>query len=532
MIFTGKIKHFIHWQDSLRFAFRARLAYSRPFRPSDMFTLQVAGSAVATEILFAPRPGASFAARPLVQARIRYAPDLPVVLERPSGWPGARVLTLRGEIPVGIAGGKLVFTLGSPGSHSVYDANGAVLHLFAEPESVDLPPADALDLAAAGILPDPEKLQTTALQAVLDRAAGQPGAVVYFPAGVYRSGALFASGSTRLHLAPGAILRGSANPADYTSHRDALDSGRLSYPNPVAHGALLTFIGGHGGGLVGGGALDGSGHLLREYLADGRARELRLNLVAALGCRDLVLRDVQLRDSEFWNTHLYRCENVRIARVAVINEIPHRGWNPHIRDIFWNNADGINSDTCRDVLIEDSFFHTGDDCLTLKLTAPDGTESGAELTDITMRRCVLCSSTSAMKVGTETRGALVERVRFEDMLVLPDHTGSVATISIFDQATVRDVLYRDVRSLAPCRFIDVTIRPRRPDQSAFGSLSKLRFEDLSLLEAGPCQLFGHSPTHAIEDLLFQRVAIQRRPVATLADLNLAQAPHVRGLRFA
>jgi hypothetical protein len=498
-----------------------------------MFSLNVVGKPLAPNLLFRARPGASFSSRPLAVAGFPHTPDLPIVLERAEGWAGSRVLTLRGEIPVGIAGDKLVFTLGAPGSYSVYDPEGAVVHLFAQAAPADAVSPDALDVTVHGVRADaPEFLQTTALQAVLDRAARRESATVYFPPGDYRTGALFASGSTRLHLAPGAVLRGSENPADYTTHAEAVAAGRLTYPNPVAYGALLTFAGGHGGGLVGGGALDGSGHRLREHLADGRAKELRLNLVAALGCREFVLHDVQLRDSEFWNTHLYRCERVRIARVAVLNEIPHRGWNPRIKDIFWNNADGINSDTCRDVQIEDSFFHTGDDCLTLKLTAPDGTETGAELTDIVMRRCVLCSSTSAMKVGTETRGALVERVRFEDMLVLPDHTGSVATISVFDQARVRDVLYRDICCEARCRFIDVTVRPRRPDQTAFGSIANLRFEDIALLEAGPCQLHGRSAAHGIDDLLFHRVFINRRPVATLADLHLTEAPHVRGLRFA
>jgi hypothetical protein len=498
-----------------------------------MFTLQVAGKTLNPTFLFPARPGAGYASRPLAFAEFAHRADLPVVLERPGGWAGSRVLTLRGEIPVGIAGGTLVFTLGAPGSYSVYGPEGAVVHLFAQPTPADAVPADAIAVTAHGARPGaPGGAQTTALQAVLDRAARRESATVYFPPGVYRSGALYASGSTRLHLAPGAVLQGSDDPADYLPHSAALAAGRLTYPNPVAHGALLTFVGGHGGGLVGGGALDGSGHRLRERLADGRAKELRLNLVAALGCRELVLRDVQLRDSEFWNTHLYRCERVRIARVAVLNEIPRRGWNPRIKDIFWNNADGINSDTCRDVQIEDSFFHTGDDCLTLKLTAPDGTETGAELTDIVMRRCVLCSSTSAMKVGTETRGALVERVRFEDMLVLPDHTGSVATISVFDQARVRDVLYRDIRSEARCRFIDVTVRPRHAGQTAFGSISNLRFEDVSLLETGPCLLHGRSAAHAIDDVFFHRVFVNRRPVAALADLNLAEAPHVRGLRFA
>jgi hypothetical protein len=496
-----------------------------------MFTLALDDQALPHTVLFAPRAGASFAARPLRFARFTRRADHRVVITRSESWPAStRVLTLDRDIPVSVADDRLAFTVSAEGSFSVYVGDACVLHLFAEPPHLTTAPAGALDATAHGVIPDSPALQTTALQALLDLAARQPGVTVYFPAGIYRTGALFASGSTRLHLHPDAVLQGSDDPADYLTHAQARAGGRLPVPGTVAYGALLTFSGGAGGGVVGGGTLDGAGHRLRERLADASLRSIQFNLVAAFGCDDLTFADVWLRDSEFWNTHLYRCSRVRIHRVKVLNEIPHRGWNPHVRDIFWNNADGINSDTCRDVLIEDCFIHTGDDCLTLKLTDPQGDDS-AVLEDIVMRRCVLCSSTSGMKVGTETRGLHVARARFEHMRVLPDHTGSVATISIFDVARVRDVLYRDIRCDADCRFIDVTVRARRPAQTRFGSLDGLRFERVRLRSAGPCILRGHSAEHAIDNVSFTDVQIAGHPLRSLAELGLTDTPFVASPHF-
>jgi hypothetical protein len=496
-----------------------------------MPTLALDGRPLPTTVLFAPRPGASFAARPLRFARFTRSGSHRIVLTRADGWPAeTRVLRLHRDVETEIDGAHLAFAISEDGSHSVYLGDTCLLHLFAEPVPDAEAPAAALIATAHGVVPDSPALQTGALQNLLDQAAREPGRTVYLPAGVYRTGALFASGSTRLHLHPDAVLQGSENPADYALHAEARAAGRLAVRGTVARGALLTFAGGAGGGLAGGGTLDGAGHRLRERLADASLPAIQFNLVAAFGCEDLEFSDVWLRDSEFWNTHLYRCARVRIHRVKVLNEIPHRGWNPHVPDIFWNNADGLNSDTCRDVVIEDCFIHTGDDCLTLKLTDPLGDDS-AVLEDIVMRRCVLCSSTSAMKVGTETRGRHVARARFEDMRVLPDHTGSVATLSVFDVARVHDVLYRDIRSDARCRFLDATVRERRPGQARFGTLQGLHFENVDLRSAGPCILRGHSAAHGLADVVFKDVRIGGRPLRALAELGLAEAPFVEGLRF-
>jgi polygalacturonase len=496
----------------------------------EFFLLQPDGHQRAIDILFAPRSEAAFASAPFRMIRTAFVPGCPVTLVRAAGWESVAIHSLAGAVPVHVAGTQLSFVPPQSGSYSFYQGTEALVHLFVEAPAADKPSPNAWKVTEHGVFPDSPAVQTVAIQTVLDHVAAAGGGTVYFPAGRYLTGSLFASGNTRIHLDPDCLLQGSRCSQDYLRHAAAVASGRLAQPNPVARAALLTFSGGKGGGLVGGGTLDGNGHRLREDLVTGAVDRHELNLVAAIGCEDFVLRDVFLRDSEFWNTHLYQCRNVRICRVKVINEIPHRNWNPKVQNIFWNNADGINSDTCQNVEITDSFFHTGDDCLTLKLTGPfDG--PSVELTDIVMRGCTLRSSTSAMKIGTETRGEQVNGVVFEEMLVLPDHTGSVATLSVFDFAHVRNVLYRRIRSEARTRFIDITVRPRRVGQTRFGSIRNLRFEDVQLRGTGACVFYGQSAENDIREVQMVRVVSDGQPVRSLADLNLTEAPHVNNLTF-
>lgn len=493
-----------------------------------MLQVCVEGLPVTVSNLFAVNHKGSFTPRRLRVVRLPHKAGLLIDISD-----GGPVETLRcvSRHPFESAASPLGLQIAPsvPGWYSIHRGAAPVVQIEVVPAAPEAP-ADALRAQAFGLRPDAPHLQTEALQQLLDTAAAQGGGSIRIPAGRYRTGPLFSSGATRIYLEDGAVIEGSDDPRDYFVASAIRRREALARRNPVGKAALLTFSGGAGGGLFGPGRLDGSGHLLRQHVAGAPKRMLEINLLVAIDCQGLRIEGCGLWNSEFWNTHLIGCQDVAIRRVSVINEIPFRGWNPHVRGIFWNNADGINSDGCSGVLIEDCFIHTGDDCLTLKLTDATLGES-AVLEHLVMRRCLLCSSTSAMKIGTETRGVRVEDVLFEDMLVLPSHTGSVATVSIFDHAAVKDVTYRKIQSLADTRFLDVTVRPRRADQTRFGSLRNLCFDTVSVTCAGPSILHGQSEQAPIDGLEFRSVRVAGKPVESIGSLNLQSTPFVYNLSF-
>lgn len=71
---------------------------------------------------------------------------------------------------------------------------------------------DITDFGASG---DGATLNTSAIQAAVDACAENGGGTVHVPAGVFVSGSIFLKSNIEFHLSPGAVLRGSADLADY-----------------------------------------------------------------------------------------------------------------------------------------------------------------------------------------------------------------------------------------------------------------------------------------------------------------------------
>lgn len=80
----------------------------------------------------------------------------------------------------------------------------------------------------------------------------------------------------------------------------------------------------------------------------------RPNLIQAVNCTGLELDGLTLRDAAFWTVHPAYCTGVHVHHVT----IRARMYAP--------NVDGIDPDSCRDVLIEDNDIGCGDDHIAIK----------------------------------------------------------------------------------------------------------------------------------------------------------------------
>ena len=65
------------------------------------------------------------------------------------------------------------------------------------------------------------------------------------------------------------------------------------------------------------------------------------------------------------------------------------------------NNDGIDPDTCQDVVISNCIIKSGDDAIVVKNSVPMAKKYGC-CENIVIKGCVLYSHDSALKVGTET----------------------------------------------------------------------------------------------------------------------------------
>jgi polygalacturonase len=127
---------------------------------------------------------------------------------------------------------------------------------------------------------------------------------------------------------------------------------------------------------------------------------IRPSFVSFVHCTNILLEGFTIGSGPNWTLHPIYCENVTIRRVHVVTDGP--------------NNDGIDPDSCRDVLIEDCTFSTGDDCVVLKSGYnEDGWRVGRPTENVIVRRCFSRRGHGGLVIGSEMSGG-VRNVFMED----------------------------------------------------------------------------------------------------------------------
>lgn len=241
-----------------------------------------------------------------------------------------------------------------------------------------------------------------AIQAAVDRAHEAGGGRVVVPTGRFLSGAIVLKSHVTLHLETGAWLISSLDAADGIDFAAEFDD---DTENAGWEGGCFLFarhaeditIEGHG-------VIYGQGDkVFYDDDSDNGFHESPLAVKGELWGRprttyfedvtNLTVRDVTFRDAAFWTLHMAGCHQVLVDGVRILN------------DQRAPNNDGIDPDTCRDVVIANCIVSTGDDAIVVKNTPPMAARYGA-CENVVISNCVLASRDSALKIGTETGSAI------------------------------------------------------------------------------------------------------------------------------
>jgi len=123
----------------------------------------------------------------------------------------------------------------------------------------------------------------------------------------------------------------------------------------------------------------------------GAGHFLRPSFVEPLRCKNVLIEGVTFRKSPMWVLHPTLSANITIRRVTIIGSGP--------------NTDGADPESCRDVLIEDCIFETGDDCIALKSGRnEDGRRINVPIENVIIRGCRMRAGHGGITVGSEVSG--------------------------------------------------------------------------------------------------------------------------------
>ncbi len=222
-----------------------------------------------------------------------------------------------------------------------------------------------------------EALQTQPIQAAIDACFLAGGGEVTIPAGTYSVASLRLRSHVTLHLLEHAILLGSRNPEDYSHFCDdpleplrqteapSISSGMLSrWCHAVIRAYFAEDI-----RIIGedGSVIDGQ----NCYDSEGEEGYRGPHAIVLCQCERVELRGYTIVNSANWAHCIVRCRDLHALHLTMLG-----------------GHDGMHFRHCDNILVEDSTFATGDDCI-----------AGFDNLHMVILRCALNSSCSAFRLG-------------------------------------------------------------------------------------------------------------------------------------
>ena len=257
---------------------------------------------------------------------------------------------------------------------------------------------------------------SAAIAKAIDACSRAGGGRVVVPRGDYLTGPIRLHSHVDLHIEAGATLRFSQDPSRYPIVLTRWEGVELMNYSPLIDAFECEDV-----AITGEGTLDGQADeahwwnwkpekspqpqsddrkALFKQNDDGvpvaqriygAGHFLRPTFVEPYRCKNVLIEGVTIRNAPFWVLHPTLCTNVTIRRVTVIGHGP--------------NTDGCDPESCRDVLIEDCVFDTGDDCIALKSGRnADGRRINVPIENVVIRGCQMNAGHGGITIGSEVSG--------------------------------------------------------------------------------------------------------------------------------
>ena len=299
---------------------------------------------------------------------------------------------------------------------------------------------DTVNIVKFAAVPDGATLNTRSIQSAIDAIHRKGGGVVLIPRGLWVTGPIVLKSKVNLHLADGALLQFTDDHSQYPlveGNWEGLPQMRNQSPISASQATDIA--------ITGKGIIDGNGDgwrmVKKEKLTESNWKKLvasggflgdngrswypsqtsfngskytnpgvispekdaafyasvkdylRPNLLVLDKCKRILLEGVTFQNSAAWCLHPLMSEDITVRDIFVKNP-----W-------YAQNGDGIDLESCRNVLIERSIFDVGDDALCMKSGRDAaGRKRGMPVENVTIRDCTVYASHGGFVIGSEMSG--------------------------------------------------------------------------------------------------------------------------------
>ncbi len=254
------------------------------------------------------------------------------------------------------------------------------------------------------------------------------GGIVVVPEGKYLTGAIHLLSNVNLHIEKGAEILFSTDPDDYLPLvRTRFEGCELMNYSPLIYAYRQQNIAITGEGVLngqgaknnwwawklctkeeiekGGPCQYGKNSVPRlmdmvnkgvpvEKRIFGKGYYLRSSFFQPFECKNILIEGVTIQKPPMWMIHPVLSENITIRGVVLVSpDAP--------------NGDGCDPECCKNVLIENCVFNTGDDCIAIKAGRNrDGYGAGIPTENVIIRNCKMQDGHGGVVIGSEMSGGV------------------------------------------------------------------------------------------------------------------------------
>ncbi|MDP9049021.1 MAG: glycoside hydrolase family 28 protein, partial [Bacteroidota bacterium] len=299
---------------------------------------------------------------------------------------------------------------------------------------------DTFNIVKYGAKANGSFLNTISINSAITACSAKGGGVVLVPAGTWVTGPIVLRSNVNLHISRSALLQFTGDKSKYP-----LIEGNYEGHAAVRNQSPISGSGLENIAITGEGVIDGHGNVWRsmskDKVTDAEWRNLvasggsvsdngknwypsesyalgsktpaagvilpgktikdyepikdflRPNMVVLMNCKNILLQDVTFKNSPAWCLHPLLCQDLTLKNVKVNNP-----WNAQ-------NGDGIDVESCKNVLIEGSTFDAGDDGICIKSGRDEeGRRRGVPTENVIIRNDVVHRAHGGFVIGSEMSG--------------------------------------------------------------------------------------------------------------------------------